>query len=53
MIPMDNAEKIGVREVISEKEADSFLEEFRKIPAENDSNWNKRYRENLMHIKNV
>ncbi len=51
MIPMDNAEKIGVREVISEKEADSFLEEFKKIPAENDSNWNKRYRENLMHIK--
>ena len=51
MIPMESAEKIGIREVISEKEADKVLKEFENCPSDATNNWNKRYRENLSRIK--
>lgn len=51
MIPMDKADEVGLREVINDKEADKVLEEFKNYKAEQDNNWNKRYRENMSRIK--
>lgn len=51
MIPMDNAEEIGLRDVIDEPEADRVLAEFQNCRTEMDPNWNKRYRENMSRIK--
>ncbi len=51
MIPMNNAEEIGLRDVIDSAEADRVLKEFQNCPVEMDPNWNKRYRENMSRIK--
>lgn len=51
MIPMNNAEEIGIRDVIDEAEADRVLKEFKECQNDMDPNWNKRYRENMIRIK--
>jgi len=51
MVPMLTAEEIGLRDVIDEAEADRVLSEFKACPVVMDSNWNKRYRENMERIK--
>ena len=51
MVPMQSAEEVGVRDVIDSDAADRVLDEFRRCPADMDSNWNKRYRENMSRIK--
>lgn len=51
MIPMDNAEEIGIRDVIDTDEADRVLQEFKDCHTELDPNWNKRYRDNMLRIK--
>lgn len=51
MIPTKNVKGIGIREVISEQDADRV---FTVLGMENNnatSNWNKRYRENMTKIK--
>jgi len=51
MIPTMGCEEIGVRFVISRDEACHVLETFKKTPIFEDSNWNKRHRENMLKIK--
>ena len=51
MIPTCNAQEIGVRDVIDKEEADRVIATFRSCSTEMDSNWNKRYRENVARIK--
>jgi len=51
MIPVDNAKEIGIRDVIDKEEADRVIESFKACSTESDSNWNKRYRENIERIK--
>lgn len=51
MVPVDKADEVGLREVIAEKEADMVLKEFKEYRGEQDANWNKRYRENMLRIK--
>ncbi len=51
MIPMAKCDDIGVRFVIDKKEAASVLEAFRNAPITDDSNWNKRHRDNMLKIK--
>ncbi len=51
MVPMQNAEEIGLREVIDPDVADHVLEEFKACAIVMDSNWNKRYRDNMTKIK--
>lgn len=51
MIPMNNADEIGIRDVIGEQEADNVLITFKQCETDMDSNWNKRYRENMLRIK--
>lgn len=40
-----------IRDVISSEEADKVIDYFRDFYEEATSNWNKRYRTNVMHIK--
>lgn len=51
MIPTDACDRIGIRPVIGREQADEI---FRAIPAmetAEDSNWNRRYRENMVSIR--
>ena len=50
-IPVENAERIGIRDVISKDEARKVLETFHTMDIEDDLNWNKRQRENMAKIK--
>ena len=50
-IPVDNAENIGVRKIITKSEAKKVMEYIKTFSCEFNSNWNKRYRENIAHIK--
>lgn len=50
-IPIENSEKIGIRSVIDKSEAKKVLQSFREAKIEDDSNWNKRQRDNLVKIK--
>lgn len=51
LIPVESLEKIGVRDVIDSTGADDVLRELRECEIEFNSNWNKRYRENMTKIK--
>ena len=51
MVPVDNAGSIGIRDVIEESRANEVLEAFKAYKADDTSNWNKRYRENMEKIK--
>lgn len=51
MIPIQKCEEIGVREIIDKTEALKVLEAFRAAPLPDDSNWNKRHRDNMEKIK--
>ena len=51
MIPVDNCDNIGVRPVVSAKEANAALEVLQRESNELSGNWNKRYRENMEKIK--
>ena len=51
MIPTDACDQIGIRPIIASEQA---AEVFRAIPEmelPEDSNWNRRYRENMVHIR--
>ena len=50
-IPVDNAENIGVRDVISVSESEKVMDYIKTYSGEFNNNWNKRYRENIAHIK--
>ena len=50
-IPVENSENIGIRDVIDKTEAKKVLEYFRDLPITDDTNWNKRQRENMVRIK--
>ncbi|MBO4331433.1 MAG: CarD family transcriptional regulator [Oscillospiraceae bacterium] len=51
MIPVDNCEKIGVRPIISCEEADRLIDSMNGIEVQMNTNWNRRYRENMTKIK--
>ena len=51
MIPVANAEEIGIRDVIDKNEADKVIARFKECSTEMDSNWNKRSRENTAKLK--
>lgn len=51
MIPEASCEEIGVRFVIDREEGVKVLEAFRNATVEQDSNWNKRQRSNMLKIK--
>ena len=51
MIPVNNTEEIGIREVSSLEKAKQVLDRFIETEADTASNWNKRYRENMEKIR--
>ncbi len=50
-VPVSGSEKVGLREVANADEAKKILETFRKISLKDDTNWNKRQRENINKLK--
>ena len=51
MIPTEHSDEIGVRPVVSGQEATHILTEMEDIQVDMTSNWNQRYRENMLRIK--
>lgn len=51
LIPTKNVDGIGIREVISEQDADKVFSMLGTHNACVNLNWNKRYRENMVKIK--
>ncbi|HHY11988.1 MAG TPA: CarD family transcriptional regulator [Firmicutes bacterium] len=51
MIPVDNTEEIGLRDVIDKSQIEEVLEILKQDPTPMSSNWNRRYRSNLEKIK--
>ena len=51
MIPTDTCESIGVRYIISKKEALDALAAFKAEPITEDESWNKRHRENMEKLR--
>ncbi len=50
-IPVANSEAIGVRSIMTPEEAEQLLQDIPAMPVENNSNWNKRYQENMLRLK--
>ncbi len=50
-IPMSSAGTVGIRNVITESEADELIKAIPGLKVEANSNWNKRYQENLSRLK--
>lgn len=51
MIPVDNVNNIGLRNIIDREAVDVVIDILKQGAVLNDSNWNKRYRDNLLKMK--
>lgn len=51
MVPMNNAEEVGIREVVDEQGANRVLEILKNEVDVDMTNWNHRYRANLDKMK--
>lgn len=51
MIPTSNLGKIGIRNIITKKQARKIINFFSPGKIEENNNWNKRYRENMDRLK--
>lgn len=51
MIPTRNINGIGIRDVVTSKDVEKVFEVLSDQKVEGCSNWNKRYRENMVKIK--
>jgi len=51
MIPTDNVEEIGIRDIISCEEVHKVIEVLKNDKTKMSSNWNRRYRANMQKIK--
>ena len=50
-IPTANSQAIGIRSIIQRPEAEALIAAIPSMPVEENSNWNKRYRENMASLK--
>jgi CarD family transcriptional regulator len=50
-IPTANAHVIGIRGILSRQEVGSLMDAIPGIPVEANSNWNRRYQENMQRLK--
>ncbi|NLY85966.1 MAG: CarD family transcriptional regulator [Tissierellia bacterium] len=51
MVPVDNVEEVGVREIIDKKDLDKVISILKGKKTEMPQNWNRRYRINMDKIK--
>lgn len=50
-IPVTNSEAIGIRPIITPEQAELLIASLPALEVESNSNWNKRYQENLQRLK--
>ncbi len=50
-IPTANSHAIGIRAVIRQPEAEALIDAIPAMAVEENTNWNKRYRENMVRLK--
>ena len=50
-IPTANSQAIGIRSIIQQPEAEALISAIPSLKVEESSNWNKRYRENMVRMK--
>ena len=50
-IPVANSQAIGIRSIVSPEEVRRLLEAIPAMEVEQNTNWNKRYRENMLRLK--
>jgi len=51
MIPVDNVNNIGLRNIIDKHAVEEVYKVLKQKAEINDSNWNKRYRDNMTKMK--
>ena len=51
MVPVDNAEELGIRDIIDPSAIGAVLEYLKKPCHASNTNWNKRHRENLDKLR--
>ena len=51
MIPVDACDAVGLRPIIDSARAEEILSKIPDLEIAEDSNWNKRYRDNMMRIR--
>jgi CarD family transcriptional regulator len=51
MIPINNVGCVGIRGIINRNDADAVFSSLEGKSSEQNTNWNKRYRENMIKIK--
>lgn len=51
MIPTDNVEAIGIRDIVAEEVIDNLFYKLTKLLEEETVNWNQRYRANMDKVK--
>ncbi|MGI6561849.1 MAG: CarD family transcriptional regulator [Clostridia bacterium] len=51
MIPISNSDEIGIRSIISKNRAYQVIDFFSPKKVDDNTNWNKRYRENMDRLK--
>lgn len=51
MVPIKNAEQVGVRSIIDKSSADKVFKILEQDETEMNKNWNKRYRDNMDKLK--
>lgn len=51
MVPVDNVEEVGVREVVDEAGMEEVMEVLKRDKSEMSNNWNRRFRANMDRIK--
>jgi CarD family transcriptional regulator len=51
MVPVDNTEEVGLREVVSKREVKKVMEVLREEESRMPSNWSRRYKTNIEKIR--
>ena len=51
LVPVDSAEKVGLRYVVSAEEFDRVIDFLKLDPCDENDNWNKRYRDNYDKLR--
>jgi CarD family transcriptional regulator len=51
MVPVDNTEEVGLREVVSKRDVKKVLEVLREEESRMPSNWSRRYKTNIEKIR--
>ena len=51
MVPVDACDAVGLRPIIDSARAEAILHQIPDLQIDEDCNWNKRYRENMLRIR--